>query len=181
MINTALAAINGMSAAAHLGVPVDEIFTDIFRQIAEPHYQRVLFSGMATHFEVANQVLPMRPHHNYWGLNINFPISNRDGRIEQLGILVVEVTEQRKLQRVLHNLSSRLSGDDGEKSFWYARKIQDYLDRYHEVLGMSFEVLVRTPAAECMEQLVRSVEALDARLAVMSQLVSKIRFPSRST
>jgi hypothetical protein len=183
MINTALAAINGMSPAAHLGVPVDEIFGDIFRQIAEPHYRLALFSGLATHFEVANQVLPMRPHHNYWGLNTNFPISNRDGGIEKLGILVVEITEQRKLQRVLHELSSRLSGNESEKSFWYAHKIQDCLDRYHEVLGMSFEVLVRTPAADSMEQLVRSVEALDARLTIMSQLVSEISlsFPVDAT
>jgi hypothetical protein len=141
MINKGLAGINGMSPAAHLGVPVGEIFAEIFRQIAEPHYRRVLSSGLATHFEVANQVLPTRPHQNYWGLNTNFPISNRDGRIEQLGIFVVEITEQRKLQRALRELSSRLSGKDGEKSFWYAHKIKDCLDRYHEVLRMSFEVL----------------------------------------
>lgn len=183
MINEGLAGINGMSPAAHLGIPVGEIFPDLFHQIAEPHYRRVLSRGLATHFEVANQVLPMRPHQNYWGLNTNFPISNRNGRVEQLGILVVEVTQQRNLQRVLHELSSRLSGNDGERWFWYAHKIQDCLDRFHDVLGMSFEVLVRTLGADSMEQLVRSVEALDTRLAVMSQLVSEISlsFPVDAT
>lgn len=183
MVNTALAAINGMSPAAHLGVPVGELFGDIFRQIAEQHYQRVLFGGLATHFEVANQVLPMRPSQNYWGLNTNFPISNRDGRIEQLGILVGEITAQRKLPKVLHKLSSRLSGKDGERSFWYAHKIQDCLDRYHEVLGISFDVLLRTPAADSIEQFVRTVQALDARLAVMSQVVSEmsLSFPVDET
>jgi hypothetical protein len=183
MINKGLAGINGMSSAAHLGVPVGEIFADLFRQIAEPHYQRVLSSGLVTHFEVVNQVLPMRPHQNYWGLNTNFPISSRDGRIKQLGVLVVEITEQRKLQMALRELSSRASSSDGQKSFWYAHKIQDCLDRYHEVLGKSFEVLVRTPAADSREQLVHSVEALDARLAVMSQLVSEmsLSFPVDAT
>ena len=183
LINERLAGINGMSPPAHLGVPVGEIFPDLFHQIAEPHYRRVSSRGLATHFEVADQVLPMRPHQNYWGLNTNFPISNSNGRIEQLGVLVVEITEQRQLQRVLHELSSRLSGNDGERSFWYAHKIQDCFERYHEVLGMSFDVLVRTPAADSMEQLVRSVETLDARLAVMSQLVSEISlsFPADAT
>lgn len=174
MVNAALAAINGMPPAAHQGVPVDQIFADIFRQIARPHYQRVLFTGLATHFEIANQVLPMRPLHTYWGLNTNFPISNRNGRITQIGILVVEITEQRKLQKALHDLSCGLSDNNGEKSFWYAHKIQDCLERYREVLSMSFEILVGTPPADSMEQLVRSVEALEARHAAMSQLVSEM-------
>jgi PAS domain S-box-containing protein len=172
MINKRLAGINGMPATAHLGVPMDEIFADIFRQVAKPHYQRALSSGLATHFEVANQVLPTRPN-RYWGLNANFPIWSRDGRISQLGIFVVELTEKRKLQRALRELSGRLSDNDGEKSFWYARKIQDCLDKYYEVLGVSFEVMVRSPA-DSTEQMVHSVEELDIRLAMMRQLVTEI-------
>jgi hypothetical protein len=141
-----------------------------------------LSSGLATHFEVANQTLPTRPSQRYWALNTNFPIWSRDGRIRQLGIFVVEMTEQRKLQRYLRELSGRLSGNDAEKSFWYAHKIQDCLDKYYEVLGLSFEVLFRTPA-DSAEQIVHSVEALDARLAMMSQLISAISesFPIDTT
>jgi hypothetical protein len=152
---------------------MDEIFADIFRQVAKPHYQRALSSGFATHFEVANQVLPTRPNHRYWGLNTNFPIWSHDGRISQLGIFVVEITEQRKLQRALRELSGRLSDNDGEKSFWYARKIRDCLDKYYEVLGVSFEVIFRSPA-DSREQMVHSLEALDTRLAMMRQLVTEI-------
>ena len=178
MINKSLAGINGMSQTAHLGIPLGEIFVDIFRELAKPHYQRALSSGQATHFEVANQVLPMRAHQSYWGLNTNFPIRSRDGRIKQLGIFVVEITEHRKLQRVLRELRGRIPDNDGEKSFWYAHKIQDCLDKYYEVLSGSFEVLIRPPG-DCMEQLEHSVKALDARLSAMSQLVSElsISFP----
>jgi hypothetical protein len=132
-----------------------------------------LSSGLATHFEVANQVLPTRPNQRYWGLNVNFPIWGRDGRIKQLGILVVEITEQRKLQRALRELSDQLPGNDSEKSFWYAQKIQDCLEKFYEVIGVSFEILVRSPA-DSTEQMARAVEALDARLAGMSQLVSEM-------
>jgi hypothetical protein len=173
MINKRLAAINGMPQIAHLGIPIGEIFADIFRQIAKPHYHRVLSSGQATHFEVADQVLPMRAHRRYWGLNANFPIRSRDGRIKQVGIFVVEITEQRKLQRTLRELSSRLSDNDAEKSFWYAYKIQACLDKYYEALGTSFEVLFRSPA-DSMEQLVHSVQALDTRLAAMRQMVTEV-------
>jgi hypothetical protein len=182
MINRCLAGINGIPASAHLGVPVSEIFGDISRQIAEPHYQRVLSSGLATHFEVANQTLPTRPNQRYWALNTNFPIWSHDGRIRRLGVLVVEITGQRELQRALRELSARLSGSDSEKSFWYAHKIQDCLEKYYEVISVSFENLVRSPA-DSMEQMVHSVEALDARLADMSQLVSEmaVSFPSDMT
>lgn len=173
MVNNRLAEINRMPVIAHLGVPVGDIFGDIFRQVAKPHYHRVLSSGQPTQFEVANQALPMRAHQSYWGLNSNFPIWSGDGRIKQLGIFVVEITEERKLQRVLRELSGPLSGNDVEKSFWYAHKIQDCLDKYYEVLGVSFEVLFRT-RTESMEQLAHSVDALDARLAVMSQLISEM-------
>jgi hypothetical protein len=173
MINKRLAGINGMPQTAHLGIPVGEIFGDIFRQIAKPHYDRVWSSGVVTRFEVANQVLPMRAHQIYWGLNINFPIWSRDGRIKLLGIFVLDITEPRKLQRALRDVSDRLSGDTAEKSFWYAQKIRDCLDKYYKVLGMSCETLVRTPA-DSMEQMVHSVEALDARVAAMRQLVSEI-------
>jgi hypothetical protein len=85
----------------------------------------------------------------------------------------VEITQQRKLQRALQELSGWLSDNHAEKSFWYAHKIQDCLDRYYEVLGVSFEVLFRIPA-DSMEQMVHSVEALDTRLAVMKQLVAEM-------
>ncbi|HEY2471122.1 MAG TPA: PAS domain-containing protein [Terracidiphilus sp.] len=173
LINKRLAAINGMPQTAHLGIPIGELFADIYRQIAKPHYHRVLSSGQATHFEVADRVLPMRAHRRYWGLNTNFPIRSRDGRIKQVGIFVMEITEQRKLQSTLRELSSRLSDNDAEKSFWYAHKIQACLDKYYETLGTSFEVLCRNPA-DSMEQIVHSVEALDTRLSAMSQLVSEI-------
>jgi hypothetical protein len=173
MINTSLAGINRVPRRAHLGVSVGEIFGDISRQIAEPHYQRVMSTGLATHFEVANQVLPTRENERYWGLNTNLPIWNRDGSVKQIGIFVVEITEERKLQRVLRELSGCLDDNGGERPFWYARKVQDCLDKYYEVLGVSFEVLFRTPT-DSMEQLVHSVEALDSSLAGMKQLVSEI-------
>jgi PAS domain-containing protein len=173
MINQRLARINGMPQTAHLGIPISEIFADISREIAEPHYQRVLSRGLATHFEVANQVLPTRPNQRYWGLNTNFPIWSRDGRIRQLGVFVVEITGQRQLQRALREQSGRIPDDDGETSFWYAHKIRDCIDNFYEVIGVSFKTLIRTPA-ESMEKMVHSVEALDARLAAMNQLVSEI-------
>lgn len=173
MINRCLAGINEIPASAHLGVPVSEIFGELFHQLAEPHYRRVLSTGVATQFEVVNRVIPSRAHQNFWGLNANFPIGSGDGRIKQLGIFVVENTEYRKLQIALRELSGRLSGDDGERSFWYGHKIQDCLNQFCEVLGVSLEVLIRTQV-DSMEQLVHSVEALDARLAAMNQLVSEI-------
>ena len=173
-LNTSLANINGMPEESHLGIPVGDIFGDLAKKRAEPHYHRVLASGAIARFEVADAGLPNRPQASrYWGVNFNFPIKNRAGHITHIGLLVVEVTQQRKLQRLLRELTGKLCGSKAEDGFWFGRKIQDCIDQYDAALKASFDVLVRNPATS-LEQLVCSIEALDQRLCNMRQVVSQI-------
>ena len=173
-LNRCLADINGMPEESHLGITVSDIFADIAERTAEPHYRRVLACGATAKFEVANADLPNRPQGGgYWGLNFNFPIRDRAERITHIGILVVEVTQQRKLQRLLRELAGELRGSKGEDGFWYGRKIHDCIDQYYAALDASFDVLVRNPASS-LEQLVCSIDALDRRLCIMRRMVSQI-------
>jgi hypothetical protein len=87
--------------------------------------------------------------------------------------MVVEVTQQRKLQRLLRELAGKLRGSKAEDGFWFGRKIQDCIDQYHAALEASFDVLVRDPAIS-LERLVCSIEALDQRLCIMRGVVSEI-------
>jgi hypothetical protein len=87
--------------------------------------------------------------------------------------MVVEVTEQRKLQRLLRELAGKLRGSKAEDGFWFGRKIQDSIDQYHAALETTFDVLVRDPAIS-PEQLVCAIEALDQRLCIMRGVVSQI-------
>lgn len=173
-LNTSLAKINGMPEESHLGITVADIFGALAQRVAEPHYNRVLAGGATTRFEVGDAALPNRPEAaRYWALNFNFPIRNHAGRITHIGVLVVEVTQQRKLQRLLRELEGKLRGSQAEAGFWFGRKIHDCLDQYDAALKASFDVLVRNPAAS-LEQLVCSIGALDQRLCILRQVVSQI-------
>ena len=173
-LNPCLANINGMPEESHLGITVGDIFGDLAERTAEPHYRRVLACGSTARFEVANADLPNRPQGGgYWGLNFNFPIRDRTGRITHIGILVVEVTEQRRLQSFLRELAGKLRGSNGEYGFWYGRKIHDCIEQYDAALEASFDILVRNRATS-LEQLVCSIDALDQRLCNMRQMVSPL-------
>ena len=173
-LNPCLANINGMPEGSHLGITVGDIFGDLAARTAEPNYYRVLATGATANFEVADAGLPNRPQATgYWGLNFNFPIRDRSGRITHIGVMVVEVSQQRKLQRFLRELAGKLHGSKAEDSFWFGRKIQDCTDQYDAALKTSLDVLVRNPATS-VEQLVCSVEALDQQLRIMRRVVSQI-------
>jgi PAS domain-containing protein len=173
-LNTSLANINGMPEESHLGITIGDIFGDLARRVAEPHYNHVLATGATASFEVEDAALPNRPEAaRYWGLNFNFPIRNHAGGITHIGVLVVEVTEQRQLQRFLRELEGKLRGSKSEDGFWFGRKIHDCLDQYDVALKASFDVLVRNPAAS-LEQLVCSIEALEQRLCILRQVVSQV-------
>ena len=84
---------------------------------------------------------------------IGFAVLDRELRYQALnhclthiGILVVEVTQRRKLQRLLRELAGELRGLKGEDGSWYGRKIHDCIDQYDAALEASFDVLVRNPA-----------------------------------
>lgn len=173
-LNTSLANINGMPEESHLGITIGDIFGDLARRMAEPHYNRVLATGATARFEVEDVALPNRPEAaRYWGLNFNFPIMNHAGRVMHIGVLVVEVTQRRKLQRLLRELEGKLRGSGAEDGFWFGRKIHDCLYQCDVALKASFDVLVRNPATS-LEQLVCSIGALEQRLCILRQVVSQI-------
>jgi hypothetical protein len=126
--------------------------------------------GETSQFEVKNAVLPNRPESRYWGLNINFPIRNRAGRINEIGIVVIDVTEQRRLQEFVHKLAAELRQATTKEMFWQARQLQDSIDEYHTTLALSLELLVR--GERSTEQLAQSIEVLDQGIMAMRKLVS---------
>jgi formate hydrogenlyase transcriptional activator len=104
-VNDALAAINGIPAEAHLGKRVREVFTgqlnsEVLEQI-ERSVRHVLTTGETASFEICAQ-LATRTETGYF-LNSYFPIKDNDGSAKQVGAIIAEITQQKKLQ---HNLES---------------------------------------------------------------------------
>lgn len=172
-INNCLAKINGIPAQAHLGVRVRDLFGEVSETTAaEPGYQRVLTNGETTQFEVKNAVLPTRAGSRYWGLNLNFPIRDHAGEVTQVGILVVDVSAQRKLEDYFSKLAANPSCRKPLKIFALACELQESIEQYHAALAVGLDFL-RCPQ-ESTELLMQSVQQLDQRILAMRALVSDV-------
>jgi hypothetical protein len=155
------------------GITARELFGELSEKIAEPSYHLVLHNGQTSYFEIENAVLPTRPDSRFWALNTNFPIKDRAGTVRQIGIMVVEVTEQRKLEELFHKLAAELRDTKTQETFWQARQLRESIRQYHAALGVSLDLLIqdREKSAELLAQ---SIEVLDQRIRKMGALVSSV-------
>src|ERR1700688_347740 len=105
-INQTLAGMNGLPAAEHLGKTVREVLGD-FAEIIEPQFARVL----ATREPVLNIEISFVLHNRYepghW-IEHYIPIANTAGEVLQIGVVAIEITEQRRLEESLHSVSQKL-------------------------------------------------------------------------
>ena len=95
-INSALAAMNGIPAKAHLGNSMRDILGEVAAEV-EPPLRRVFVTGQAVLLDDLRATLPTRTKPGYW-IRDYFPIKDAGGRVQQVGTLIVEVTAQRKLE-----------------------------------------------------------------------------------
>lgn len=175
-INSCLAHINGTPAQEHLGNNVRDLFGEISRKTAEPTYQRVLSHAEITHFEVKNAALPKRTDSRYWGLNTNFPIRDRTGAIKEIGILVIDVTEQRRLELFLAELVAELRHMHKREMLQLVRELHGAMDEYHATLISTLKFVIASsqdsqPSYELLEE---QIARLDQRLLKMRGFVSSV-------
>jgi PAS domain S-box-containing protein len=105
-INKSLAEMNGFPVEAHLGKSMRDILGNAV-QAVEPIMRRVLLTGEpVTNVPLALQ-LPTRPDVGHWVVHY-FPMNDASGRVTRIGVVVVEVTEQKKLEDQLGSLASKL-------------------------------------------------------------------------
>jgi PAS domain S-box-containing protein len=103
-LNQPLAEINGLDVDAHLGRRVAEVLPDVGPTV-EAMLQAVLESGRPiSDVEIAGQT-PAQPGVERHWLASYYPVAGPDDEIAGLGAIVVEITEQKRQERV-----ARLSG-----------------------------------------------------------------------
>jgi PAS domain S-box-containing protein len=91
-VNAALAALNGCAAEAHLGRRVDEVLPEIADELV-PIFEHVLATGESVlEREVTGQESDGQPRAV---LASWFPV-RVDGRVEGVGVLVLDITERRR-------------------------------------------------------------------------------------
>jgi formate hydrogenlyase transcriptional activator len=105
-INQTLAEMNGVAANEHLGKNVREILGD-FAGLIEPQFKRVLETQQPVLNLELSFTLPTRTEPGHW-VEHYVPIKDTSGKVKQIGVVAIEVTEQRKLEESLRGVSKKL-------------------------------------------------------------------------
>jgi DNA-binding CsgD family transcriptional regulator len=104
-INNTLAAMNGIPAEAHLGKTVRDVVGPVASQV-EPAFKRVFATGEKFSIEVAGK-LPKRAEWGYW-IEDYYPIRDRQGKVKQVCVTVIEISRIKKLEESLFGLTGKL-------------------------------------------------------------------------
>jgi PAS domain S-box-containing protein len=160
-INEALAAMNGYSVQAHLGKTVRDIMGNAARDV-ERAMRRVLLTGQPIlNLELALK-LPTRDEVGHWIENY-FPVKDARGRVKQVGVVVIEITAQKKLEESLHHLTGKLLRARDEEQQRLARELHDSISQYHAAIKMNLRLISRPkfPSAKREKLLAESLELLE--------------------
>lgn len=165
VVNATLAAMNGVPAEAHLGRTVCDILGPA-ADVIERDMKRVLSTGRPGVNVEINVKLSTRDEVGYWIENY-FPIKDSSGRVKQVGAIVVEVTEQRKLEESLRRLTRKLLRAQDEEQRHIARDLHDSINQYHAALKMNMIKLRRNNLDQTKraELLAQNIELLDHCMA----------------
>jgi DNA-binding CsgD family transcriptional regulator/PAS domain-containing protein len=136
-INGALASMNGIPAAFHLGKTIHAVLGSAAAKI-QPAFEHVFATGQPlANFELTAE-LPAREAVGHWNESY-FPIKDDTGHVHQVGVIVLELTKRNELNAALLRLtnklariSSRLRSDSGA------------LELSHETSTESSDVLSRS-------------------------------------
>jgi formate hydrogenlyase transcriptional activator len=105
-VNDALAQMHGVPAAAHLGKTVYEILGDAAAKVASAFHQVFATGQPLSNVELVAK-LPARAEPGHWIKNL-FPVKDAEGRVRQVGGIVVEVSDTRKLEDAQTKAHTRL-------------------------------------------------------------------------
>jgi len=179
-INDALAAMNGISAEAHVGNTVRDILGNAAAK-PEPALQRVLASGRPIYFELT-AMLPTRSELGYW-IESYFPIRGTHRRASQVASITVEVTIQKKLENAFRRLTGELHWTGSQRTRWLARDLHDSISEYHQAIAACLANLTAGLASlqvsgwepdTSLEAMAQCVALLDRRIASMRTTVANV-------
>jgi DNA-binding CsgD family transcriptional regulator len=106
-INDALASMNGIPAAAHIGKTLHAVLGEAAEKIV-PAYEQVFASGQpVSNFEVSAK-LPRRNAPGHWNESY-FPIKDEAGQVLHVGAVVLELTKRKDIDAALFRLTEGLT------------------------------------------------------------------------
>jgi formate hydrogenlyase transcriptional activator len=108
-INDTMAEMNGKPAPEHLAKSVREVLGD-FAELVEPQFRRVFATGQPVLDLEISSKLPTRTEPGHW-IEHFIPLKDAAGKVTQVGVVAVEITEQKKLEESLRDASEKLRAE----------------------------------------------------------------------
>jgi formate hydrogenlyase transcriptional activator len=105
-INNTLAAMNGLPATHHIGKTIKEVLGNAAGAV-QPEFHRVFATGEPVDNVEISVVLPTRPEPGHW-IGHFFPIKDGAGNVQRIAAVIVEITEQKKLEQSLQHIGGKL-------------------------------------------------------------------------
>ena len=105
-VNRALASMNGVAPNAHLGKTIRAVLGKGAIGLEDP-FKHVFSTGREVSNLEVSAKLSKRTDVGYWVENY-VPIRDATGTVKQVCAIVVEITEQKKLQQLLRDVTERL-------------------------------------------------------------------------
>lgn len=130
VVNKSLAIMIGLPIERHLGKTV----RDVLGTCMAAHIESLMQTVLETRCPVFNQKLsgklPARAEQGHW-LESVFPIKDVSGRVGDLGVVVVEITTQKQLEKTLSSLNEQFVMSDSEQQH---RIDTTFVNHYYECL-----------------------------------------------
>lgn len=140
-VNEAIAKVNGMPAADHIGKTLWEVVPHI-ASIVEPTFQQILATGEPVlNVEVSGETASQPGVELHWLVSY-FPLLGLDGKPIGVGTVLMEITDRKRAEAQLKEISERLSLalKSGGIGCWEWDIVQNTLiwdDRMYELYGVN--------------------------------------------
>ncbi|MGH7788845.1 MAG: sensor histidine kinase [Candidatus Binatia bacterium] len=158
-INDRLAAINGRSADAHIGVALSEVLPDLWPQV-EPLYRRVFDTGESVlDIDVHGTTAAEPGVERDWLVNY-YPLRDRDGRIFGVNAVVQDITESKRAQRGLEEAHRTLEQRVIERTAELATSQQRYRELSEELAHVQRVATIGEMAAELAHEINQPLAAI---------------------
>jgi hypothetical protein len=172
-LNQTLATTHGVSIEEHIGTSLGDIIGELEVQ-AKPALQQVLRTGQGLCLETVGR-LPSRPTEGSW-MNHFFPIATPRGKVRQVGILAVEVTELKALDELYASLTGQLLARANEAEWALVTELQSCIGEYKTALALNLSCAADFSAdpERTVELFTHSMQLLDQRIDALSSAVGKL-------
>ena len=168
-VNASLARETRAGAEQHVGKTSREVVGDLAKQI-EPTYEEVLRTRKPASVLLTGHVRDA-PEFGYW-FDHCFPIIGHSGRVQQLGLFVVNITAEKAAREIFDTLPMGSKRQMADAAGLMAR-FDESIRRYHMFLRTTFEDLGHpfTESGRKIDRFRSSIAQVDYEISEMRELI----------